>query len=62
MRLAAGRAEGKAAMLLRILASRGLEVPERVRERVLGCTDQGQIETWVDAALKATSVDDVFSG
>jgi hypothetical protein len=59
---AEGKAETAAAMLLRILAARGFEVPQRVRERVLGCTDLGQIEAWADAAVKAMSVDDVFSG
>jgi hypothetical protein len=51
-----------AAMLLRILAARGFEIPERVHKRVLECTDLGQLEAWADAAVKATSVDDVFSG
>jgi hypothetical protein len=57
-----GKAEGKAEMLLHILAARGFEVPERVRERVLGCTDPQQIYAWTDIAVTAASLEDVFQG
>jgi predicted transposase YdaD len=63
---AAGRAEGevkgRAEMLLRILAARGLEVPDRVRERVLTCTDLSQLDAWGDSAVTATTPDEVFPG
>ena len=63
---AAGRAEGevrgRADMLLRVLAARGLDVPDRVRERVLACTDLSQLDAWGDSAVAATSLDDVFPG
>jgi hypothetical protein len=63
---AAGRAKGevrgRADMLLRVLAARGLEVPDRVRERVLACTDLSQLDAWGDSAVAATSLDDVFAG
>jgi hypothetical protein len=60
---AEGRAEGRAAMLLRLLAeARGFEVPERVRERVLGCTDLEQMCAWADLAVTAASLEDVFQG
>jgi hypothetical protein len=59
---AEGRAEGEAGMLLRVLAARGFEVPGHVRERVLSCTDLGQLESWGDKAVTAASLDDVFSG
>jgi hypothetical protein len=57
---AEGKAEGIAAMLLRVLTARGLEVPARLRERVLSCTDLAQLEAWADKAATATSVEDVF--
>lgn len=58
---AEGRAEGIAATLLRLLAARGLEVPAPVRDRVLSCTDLGQLEEWVDKASAASSIEDIFS-
>lgn len=55
-----GRAEGQASMVLRILAARGFDVPGRVRERVLSCTDPGQLENWADKAVTASSLEAVF--
>jgi hypothetical protein len=59
---AEGEARGKAGMLLRILAARGFEVPEAVRELVLSCTDLGQLEAWGEKAATATALEDVFPG
>jgi hypothetical protein len=56
-----GRAEGEAKMLLRVLAARGLAVTDDVRERVVGCTDTGRLETWADRAVTASSITEVFS-
>ncbi len=56
------KAEGEAGMLLRVLAARGFDVPGPVRERVLSCTDLGQLESWGDKAVTAASLDDVFRG
>ena len=55
-----GRAEGEAHMILRVLAARGVEVPDKVREQVLSCTDIGQLDVWVDRAATATSLEEVF--
>jgi hypothetical protein len=55
-----GRAEGEARIVLRILAARGLQVPDKIREQVLACQDTSQLETWADRAATADSVDDVF--
>jgi predicted transposase YdaD len=57
-----GEVKGRADMLLRILAARGLEVPDPVRERVLSCTDLGQLDAWGDSAVTATTLDEVFPG
>jgi hypothetical protein len=59
---AEGEVKGRADMLLRILAARGLEVPDPVRERVLSCTDLGQLDAWGDSAVTATTLDEVFPG
>lgn len=45
---------------LRILAARGLDLPASLREKVVGCTDAGQLDQWGDAAVTAASLDDVF--
>jgi hypothetical protein len=57
---AEGEAKGEARIVLRILAVRGLQVPDNVREQVLACTDTSQLEAWADKAVTADSVDDVF--
>jgi len=57
---AKGEAKGDAGSILRVLAARGVEVPDKVREQVLSCTDIGQLETWTERAATATSVEEVF--
>ena len=46
--------------LLRVLSRRGLRIPDEMRQQVLACTDSRQLETWIDRAVTATSVQDVF--
>lgn len=53
-------ARGRAAMVLRILAARGLEVDEDVRARIQGCVDIPQLEAWGDRAVVANSTQDLF--
>jgi predicted transposase YdaD len=55
-----GRAEGEADALLRVLAARGVEVPEDVHARIRACMDMGQLNTWLDRAAAATSITDLF--
>ena len=55
-----GRLEGEAAAILRVLARRGLVVGDEQRDRILACADLATLETWLDRAIVATSVDDVF--
>ena len=57
---AKGEAKGEARSILRVLAARGLEVPAKVREQVLSCTDSSQLETWTYRAAIAVSVEEVF--
>ena len=57
---AKGEAKGEARTILRVLAARGLEVPTKVREQVLSCTDISQLDTWADRATTASSVGEVF--
>jgi hypothetical protein len=55
-----GEVRGEARMILRVLAARGVEVPGDIRERLLSCTDAGQLEAWGDRAATAATIDDVF--
>jgi hypothetical protein len=57
---AEGRAEGEAQAILRVLAARRIEVPEDARVRIRECTDQRQLDTWLDRALVAMAVTDLF--
>ena len=54
-----GREEGLAMAILLVLARRGVEVPEDVRERVNACTDMGLLTTWLTRALTATTAEEV---
>jgi transcriptional regulator of acetoin/glycerol metabolism len=59
---AQGMAKGEAQMLLRIMAARGLTIPEDIRGRVANCEDTARLEAWADRAATANSVDDIFEG
>jgi hypothetical protein len=59
---AEGVAQGKASMVLRILAARGFDVPGQLSDAVMACTDPGQLDRWGEAAATAVSLDDVFNG
>ncbi len=52
--LAQGLAEGRAKAILRVLTARGVAVPTQVREQILGCSDLGVLERWLDRAVTAT--------
>lgn len=54
------RAEGEANALLRVLAVRGIEVPEDVRARIRACTDARKLETWPERAVGAKTIADLF--
>ena len=47
-------------MLLRLLDKRGLVLTDPLRERVLACTDEAQLQEWFDRALTAGQVDEIF--
>jgi hypothetical protein len=49
-------------MLLRILAARGFDVPDAVRERIMSCTDPAELEKWGDKAVRAASLEEVLPG
>lgn len=55
-----GKTEGEAQALLTLLAARGIQVPDDARERITGCTDLDQLDTWIRRAASADSVSDLF--
>jgi hypothetical protein len=57
---ARGRAEGEASAVLAVLDARGVEVPDDVRADIAGCTDLGQLDTWVRRAATANKVHELF--
>jgi hypothetical protein len=52
--------EGEAKALLSFLAARGVEVTDEARDRILGCTDRHQLDTWIRRAATAPTVHDLF--
>jgi hypothetical protein len=57
---ARGEARGEALMILQILESRRIAVPDDVREQVLICTDTDVLESWGRKAAVAHSLQEVF--
>ncbi|WP_040800559.1 hypothetical protein [Nocardia higoensis] len=56
-----GLASGQAVSVLRVLDRRGIEVADADRERILGCADTETLTRWLDRALTAESVAEVFA-
>ncbi|MFD3972481.1 hypothetical protein [Streptomyces cyaneofuscatus] len=55
-----GRAEGRREDILRILAVRGVEVPDEVRQRITGCKDLDVLDVWFGRAITASTADAVL--
>lgn len=47
--------------MLGVLESRGIEVPERARERISGCADLDLLEGWIQRVATVKSVDELFN-
>ncbi|MEU0875818.1 hypothetical protein [Nocardia brasiliensis] len=56
-----GKAEGEASALLRVLRHRGFEISDALVARVEQETDIAQLDVWLDRALDAASLDEVFA-
>jgi hypothetical protein len=57
---ALGRAEEARSMLLKVLAARSLPVTPDVRARIDGEADLARLESWLEAAVTAAAIGDVF--
>jgi hypothetical protein len=58
--IAQGEAKRGATDILRLLKSRGLSPTRAQRELIESCDDLGQLDTWFDRALTATTLATVF--
>jgi hypothetical protein len=56
-----GEAKGEAKAVLAFLDARGIEVPDELRERIVGCTDLEQLDIWVRRAATARTAQDLFA-
>lgn len=57
---AEGHAEARAHILIRLLARQGIHVDVPSRQRIMSCTDVATLDQWLDRALNATRLSDVF--
>jgi hypothetical protein len=58
---AEGRAEGEADAVLTVLAARGIQVSDEIREHITSCTDLEQLSAWLRRAITVTTAGDLFS-
>ncbi|MBI2392022.1 MAG: hypothetical protein HYV09_20690 [Deltaproteobacteria bacterium] len=56
-----GRAQGEAQALLRVLARRGFAVDRAIEQRVLSCVDLELLGRWIDRAVTARTLEEVFA-
>lgn len=59
--VAEGETRGEAKAVLKVLAARGVSVPDDVRERVLACEDTEQLDRWLARASTADTADELFA-
>jgi hypothetical protein len=57
---AQGRAQGHAEDILLVLETRGLDVPDDVRERITSCDDPELLRSWLTRAVTVVRAEDVF--
>ena len=55
-----GRVEAEASAILRVLAVRGIDVPEDACARIRACADTKQLDRWLEFAVVATSAAELF--
>ncbi len=41
-------------------AARDITVPAAARERIMSCTDAGQLEAWVRRSVTISTIDELF--
>ena len=56
-----GLAKGQARSILMLLETRGVAVPEAMREKITACRDADQLDLWFRRAITAASIEELFS-
>jgi hypothetical protein len=56
-----GQTQGEARSILRVLAARGIAVPDRISRKILACQDQSQLDHWLDQAAVTDDIERLFS-
>lgn len=56
-----GHEKGVSESILRILRRRGIDVPAAAEAKISSCHDRALLGDWLDRAISARTVDDVFS-
>ncbi|WP_117208266.1 hypothetical protein [Allorhizocola rhizosphaerae] len=56
---ARGKAQGEAEAVLAILDARGIDVPDRIRAEIEGCTDLDRLGGWIRQAATAQRIEDL---
>jgi hypothetical protein len=59
---ARGEVRGRVESLLRVLTARGITVSKEARAAIVSCTDPAVLDRWLDRAVTAATLDDVFAG
>ncbi|MGW7689221.1 hypothetical protein ACWGMA_10140 [Streptomyces asiaticus] len=58
---AAGRAEVRAKIVLRVLKARGIPTSDETRDRIANCTDLDTLDRWFDRAITVATADELFT-
>ncbi|MFD5193012.1 hypothetical protein ACFWMU_33725 [Streptomyces sp. NPDC058357] len=57
-----GRTEGRAESLLLVLEARGIALADETREKITSCDDPHLLRQWLNHAITAATVEEVFAG
>jgi hypothetical protein len=55
-----GLQRGESGALLTLLEARGIPVDEPSRQRIVACTDRGQLKRWLIKALSVRAIHELF--
>ncbi|MEU5884682.1 hypothetical protein [Spirillospora sp. NPDC047279] len=58
--VARGEVSGEAKSIVKVLRGRGICVSDAARERILGCTDEAQLDVWLDRAVTVETAEQLF--
>ena len=56
-----GRAEGRAAAVVKVLERRGIEVDDASRARIMSCGDVDALDIWLDRSFVVAAASELFA-